>query len=122
MSVGEDVVPGGARFKPRVYNYELYHVGANLITNSLYCQAFQNWLYSCRERSLPGFLSFIFLSTRSPRDQRGTKRGEKERQRDRRPENNVLMMKERNFGESVSWKLCVLPMLAIAFKRDQCRR
>lgn len=115
MSVGENVVPGGARFEPRVYNYEPYHVGANLITNSLYCRAFQNWLYTRVENAL----YLIFFSSSSSlhalRDQRGTK---KDRERYRRPKNNVLMMKERNLGESVLWNLCTLPMPAIAVKRD----
>lgn len=47
-------------------------------------------VYSCRERSLPGFFHLPL------NDQRGTK---KARERDRRPKNNVLM-KEGNFSRN----------------------
>lgn len=48
----------GEHLETRLYNYEPYHVGASLVTNSLYCPPFRNWprvhaLYLPLPSSLP---------------------------------------------------------------------
>lgn len=74
--------PEGEHLETRHCNYEPYHVGASLVTNSLYCPPFRDWPR----------VDALYLAPVPPSRGRGPAV---------RPENNVSEMKERKEGRNV---------------------